>query len=155
MLVSLDTAYADTAAGDLSFTLSLPRLPALYSLALPDPGVSLHLLGASHQVVLDDRIETVACLPDGPAHLPERAEVDGLRFAAEVRRPGAAALSAEVAIVRRMVAADPYGLVGAFPGHPDAITALQVTRRAGRVGWRTWHAYPQTGELVLTRTEIG
>ena len=25
---------------------------------------------------------------------------------------------------------------------------------AGGLGWRTWHAYPQTNELVLTETVV-
>ncbi|BCB77596.1 DUF2617 family protein [Phytohabitans flavus] len=148
MLVHLDTPYADTTAGDLSFALGLPELPALHVLRLP--GLELRLLGASHQVVWTAAggarcVETVACLPGREPHLPSTLDSAGYRFESTVEEIDAAsALWAELA-------ADPQALVGVFPGDPNAVTAL----RADPQGWRTWHAYPQTGELVTTRTWLG
>lgn len=176
MLVTLETPYADTTAADLSFALGLPEQPALHVLDLTGAGVGdvalrLRLLGASHQVVLGvgDRevVETVACLPGRPADLPPlvREQAIGYRFTARVRRLDADAMSERVGRLRRELSDDPYALVGVFPGSPDAVTALQAwpgrpagttgPGAAGRVvGWRTWHAYPQTGELVETETEV-
>jgi hypothetical protein len=155
LLVSIDAPYADTTAGDLSFALGLPEQPALHVLALPDGGVQLRLLGASHQVVLAGRcIETVACLPGRPPSLPGAVEQDGYRFTAEVRHLDPPAMSAEVARLRARLSGDPYALVGVFPGSPEAVTALHAEVARGRTGWHTWHAYPQTGELVVTRTEV-
>jgi hypothetical protein len=38
---------------------------------------------------------------------------------------------------------------------PHAITALTVDVLAnGLLAWRTWHAYPQAGELVTTRSRL-
>jgi hypothetical protein len=159
VLVRVDTPYADTTAGDLTFALGLPEQPALHVLEIPVAGLRLRLLGASHQVVLAGRcIETVACVPGQPPSLPTAVDGDGYRFAARVRRLDRAAMSAAVSRLRRRLAGDPYALVGVFPGDPDAVTALRADVPAApdraRIGWRTWHAYPQTGELVITRTEV-
>lgn len=169
MLVALDTPYADTSAADLGFTVDAPEQPALHVLDVGDltDGGSrlwLRLLGASHQVVLRgpgiELIETVACLPDRHPDLPPTVEDPdtGYRFTARVLRLTAKDLAARTAALRADLADDPYALVGVFPGSPDAVTALRV--RVGpagsgpTVGWRTWHAYPQTGELVETETVV-
>jgi hypothetical protein len=45
--------------------------------------------------------------------------------------------------------------VATFPGGPLAITALLIQDLAGTTtGWLTWHAYPQTGELVETASVV-
>jgi hypothetical protein len=102
--------------------------------------------------------ETVACLPGRPPELPGAAhdEATGHRFTAEVLRLDRAELTDRVAGLRRELAGDPYALVGVFGADPDAVTALAVRPDcpAGTAGWRTWHAYPQTGELVLTETVV-
>ncbi|MFY1685855.1 DUF2617 family protein [Micromonospora sp. WMMD730] len=176
MLVSLDTPYVDTCAADLSLALGGPERPALHVRDLTLPGdvrLRLRLLGASHQVVLavpaagadataPDRpgglVETVACLPGRPPHLPGdlHDEAGGYRFAATVLRPAEGELHTRIAALRADLADDPYALVGVFPGDPDAVTALAVRpdAPAGTVAWRTWHAYPQTNELVLTETAV-
>jgi hypothetical protein len=155
VLVSIDAPYADTTAGDLCFALGLPEQPALHVLDLPPVGLRLRLLGASHQVVLAGRcIETVACLPGRPPSLPASVQDGAYRFAAAVYRLDRAAMSRAVARLRDRLAGDPYALVGVFPGDRDAVTALRARAGAGRTRWRTWHAYPQTGELVATRTEV-
>jgi hypothetical protein len=159
VLVRLDIPYADTTAADLSFALGLPALPALHVLAVPAAGLELRLLGASHQVVLAGRcVETVACLPGRAPHLPAAVDdpVFGYRFTAEVRRLAPADMAAEVAAITTRLAGDSDGLIGVFPGDPYAVTGLlaRVDPAAGTVGWRTWHAYPQTGELVVTATEV-
>ncbi|MGC4860078.1 DUF2617 family protein [Micromonospora sp. DT41] len=167
MLVSLDTPYVDTCAADLSLALGGPERPALHVRDLTLPGdvrLRLRLLGASHQVVLTDSAggdgltETVACLPGRPPHLPGTLhdEAGGYRFSATVLRPAAGELHARITALRADLAVDPYALVGVFPGDPDAVTALAVRTDPpdGSVGWRTWHAYPQTNELVLTETVV-
>ncbi|WP_431916906.1 DUF2617 family protein [Micromonospora wenchangensis] len=177
MLVSLDTPYVDTCAADLSLALGGPERPALHVRDLNLPGdvrLRLRLLGASHQVVLtlpagdapaadrpggaDGLVETVACLPGRPPHLPGDLydEEGGYRFTATVLRPAEGELHTRIAALRADLADDPYALVGVFPGDPDAVTALAVRADPpdGTVGWRTWHAYPQTNELVLTETVV-
>ncbi|SCE86058.1 DUF2617 family protein [Micromonospora mirobrigensis] len=161
MLVTLHAPYVDTSAADLSLTLGGPERPALHvrELTLPGgPTLRLRLLGASHQVVCGDLTETVACLPGRPPALPTALhdEATGYRFTAVVLRPPGDGLRARVAALRADLAGDPYALVGVFPGDPDAVTALAVRPRMpdGSVAWRTWHAYPQTNELVLTETAV-
>jgi hypothetical protein len=110
-------------------------------------------------------VETVACLPGPRPELPaELADpATGYRFTARVLRLDPAAMSARTAVLRRELADDPYALIGVFPGGPEAITALRLHRsrtpaeRAGgfvAIGWSTWHAYPQSGELVETETVV-
>ncbi|MEW2384080.1 DUF2617 family protein [Micromonospora sp. NPDC047707] len=165
MLVTLHAPYVDTSAADLSLALDDAERPALHVLDLDLPGgvhVRLRLLGASHQVVLrapgTTLTETVACLPGRRPDLPgalhdERA---GYRFTATVLRPESNGLRDRVAALRADLADDPYALVGVFPGDVDAVTALSVRPDPpdGALGWRTWHAYPQTNELVLTETVV-
>ncbi|MEK8143945.1 DUF2617 family protein [Streptomyces sp. M10(2022)] len=54
-----------------------------------------------------------------------------------------------------LVSDHPHGLAGTFPGSPHAFTAMLAQRTEGQVRWRTWHAYPQEGQLVVTRTRVG
>ncbi|MEV4753823.1 DUF2617 family protein [Micromonospora sp. NPDC049559] len=173
MIVTLDTPYADSRAADLSLTLDDVELPALHGLDVTGPGrvvVGLRLLGASHQVLLTaagtGRTETVACLPGTRPSLPGTLrEPDGrYHFSARVLRFAGAEFGRRVAALRAALADDPAALVGVFPGGPEAITALRVRfpehqergrgGRGGTVGWRTWHAYPQAGELVRTATVV-
>lgn len=151
--------FADSRAADLCLHHGLERLPALGTLVV-DPGVELRVLGASHQVVLDAAghpwSETVACLRGRAGELPARTEtrIGALvsRFSARRTRLDPAALAERVAALRLRCEEHPRALLGAFPGSPLAVTALLVD--AGGTGWRTWHAYPQTGELVETRTVV-
>jgi hypothetical protein len=162
VLITIDTPYADTTAADLSFALGLPEQPALHVLDLDLPGAALQLrlLGASHQVVLrnaeTELVETVACLPGRAPALPSTVDerATGYRFAATVLRLPPEEISARVAVLRSALADDPYALVGVFPGSADAVTALHARADDTCVGWRTWHAYPQAGELVETETVV-
>jgi hypothetical protein len=44
---------------------------------------------------------------------------------------------------------------GVFPGDPLAVTGVRARFRSPTVtSWRTWHSYPQTGELVVTCTRV-
>lgn len=98
----------------------------------------------------------VACLPvpapELPALVDRHAGGVDYRFSSEVRRPPADRFRAEVAALRERLAGDVHALVGVFPGDPDAVTGLLAEPGRGRVSWRTWHAYPGSHELVLTRT---
>ncbi|MGH4012591.1 MAG: DUF2617 family protein [Pseudonocardiaceae bacterium] len=163
MKALIATPFADSRAADLSLAYGLAPLPALGTHRVEQAGarIDLRVLGASHQVVLEVGgtrwSETVACLPDRPGSLPAHEQVDaGLlrsRFTASCLRLGPARLAEQVRAIARRCERHPGALVGTFPGSPLAITALLVADRAGwksGVGWRTWHVYPQTGELVTT-----
>ncbi|MFI0483737.1 DUF2617 family protein [Actinomadura sp. 9N215] len=179
MRTTLDAPYADARADALSFALGLPPLDALAVLPVERAGltVEFRLLGASHQVIAGPLSETVACLPGGAEPLPGRASTDvpgwTYEFAATT-----ATLSDDTAFCRAVEAvcarlADRGdALTGDFPGSRHAVTALAleqpIAERAvperlatetpaveeSGIGWRTWHAYPQTREIVMTRSRL-
>jgi hypothetical protein len=154
----IDTRFADSRAADLSLAYGLRPLPALgtHTVTLGGLTVELRVLGASHQVVLGDWSETVACLPGRPGALPAREErlVGDHRVTFEARVDRPADFGAEVAGVIAACEADPHALVAEFPGSPLAVTALSAAEVDGGVAWVTWHAYPQAGELVYTKSVV-
>ncbi|WP_037850786.1 DUF2617 family protein [Streptomyces sp. NRRL S-340] len=165
MLTTLNTSYTDTSAADLAWALGREPLPALAVLDLEMAGVNLQLrlLGASHQVLLEEErgacSETVACIAGSSTPLPlgvaKRVGDWEYEFAARVEEltPGSFAGRAQELLA--LVADHPHGLAGVFPGSPHAFTAMLAQRQDGQVHWRTWHAYPQDGQLVATRTRVG
>ncbi|MER5915545.1 DUF2617 family protein [Streptomyces sp. NPDC001982] len=165
MLTTLNTSYTDTSAADLAWALGREPLPALATLDLELTGtkLQLRLLGASHQVLLDEErgrcSETVACIAGSSTPLPlgvaKRVGDWEYEFAARVEllTPGSFAGRAQELLA--LVSDHPHGLAGVFPGSPHAFTALLAHRHEGQVHWRTWHAYPQDGQLVATRTRVG
>lgn len=165
MLTTLKTSYTDTRAADLAWALGREPLPALAELDLELSGakLQLRLLGASHQVLLEeDRgacSETVACMPGSSTPLPlgvERRLGDWeYEFAARVETLSQDSFAGRAQEVIALVTDHPHGLAGTFPGSPHAFTAMVAQRLDGQVGWRTWHAYPQEGQLVVTRTRVG
>lgn len=158
MRKTIDTRFADSRAADLSLAYGLRPLPALgtHTVTLGGLTVELRVLGASHQVVLGDWSETVACLPDRPGALPAREEqVVGdyvVSFEARCDRP--ADFAAAVSTVITACEADQNALVAEFPGSPLAVTALSAGSFGDGVAWETWHAYPQAGELVYTKSVV-
>ncbi|MEU0369277.1 DUF2617 family protein [Streptomyces sp. NPDC006283] len=158
--IALSTPYLDTDAEQLSFALGRPPLEALAVRDLTVAGldVQLRLLGASHQVFAGPVGETVACLPGVAGGLPDSAaqEFDGwgYRFSARVEHFAADEFSEQVARIRSRSGADPEALYGVFPGSPEAVTALIVERHGTGLGWRTWHTYPQSRQIVATHTRL-
>ncbi|KAB2365601.1 MULTISPECIES: DUF2617 family protein [Actinomadura] len=179
MRTVLDTPYRDARADGLSFALGLPPLDALAVLPVERGGltVQLRLLGASHQVIAGPLSETVACLPeDGGEPLPGSAAttLPGWSYdftATTAVHADDAAFARAVDAVCARLADRGDALTGAFPGSRHAVTALALEHagpdgaaaggtgaehpepRAG-IGWRTWHAYPQTREIVMTRSRL-
>lgn len=169
MLTTLNTAYTDTRSGDLAWALGRAALPALAVLDLEvgdgrrlRAQVQLRLLGASHQVLVDagpgQCSETVACLPGSKAPLPygvaRRIAAWDYEFTAGIETLSRRAFEARAQELLALVAEHPRGLAGTFPGDPNAFTAMLVQCGEGSVRWRTWHAYPQEGRLVTTRTRV-
>ncbi|MBA0052990.1 DUF2617 family protein [Streptomyces sp. AJS327] len=165
MLTTLHTAYTDTRAGDLAWALGREPLPALATLDLELSGatVQLRLLGASHQVLIEEEggscSETVACMPGSSSPLPlgvsKRLGDWDYEFAARVEKLSEGSFAGRAQELLALVADHPRGLAGTFPGAPHAFTALLVQRHEHQVHWRTWHSYPQEGQLVSTRTRVG
>jgi hypothetical protein len=156
VLLALDAPYADTRAADLRFAVGAPILPALRELAVDVGGVrvELRLLGASHQVRCGPHTETVAYLPALDSAVPPSLRLPGYHFRAEVRRLDPAAFAEHCADLRRRAEAEPHALAAVFPGARDALTVLAARPADGGAAWWTAHAYPQTGELVLTETTV-
>lgn len=158
MRAHIETRFADSRAADLSLAYGLRPLPALGTHRVTLGGVTLELrvLGASHQVVIGDWSETVACLPDRPGALPEReTRTVGdylVRFEASCSRP--ASFDETVSRIVAECEEDPHSLVAGFPGSPLAVTALSARPDKDGVRWETWHAYPQVGELVWTSSVV-
>ncbi|GGL89980.1 hypothetical protein GCM10010129_37300 [Streptomyces fumigatiscleroticus] len=165
MLTTLNTAYTDTRAADLAWALGLEPLPALATLDLElrDTHIQLRLLGASHQVLLEGDLgscsETVACIAGSSTPLPlgvaKRMGDREYEFAARVEVLSPNSFAGRAQELLALVADHPHGLAGLFPGSPHAFTALLAQHQDGQVQWRTWHAYPQDGQLVTTRTRVG
>lgn len=164
MLTTLKTTYSDSCADDLAWCLGREPLPALavMDLQLDSYTVQLRLLGASHQVIVEGRngscSEAVACIPGSRAPLPlgvaKRVGDWDYEFAARVETLSEGAFAGRAQELLALVADHPHGLAGTFPGSPYAFTAMLAQRQDGRIGWRTWHAYPQEGRLVVTRTQV-
>lgn len=165
MLRTLKTTYSDTRADDLAWCLGKEPLPALavLDLQLGSADVQLRLLGASHQIILDEgRVscsETVACIPGGRNPLPlgvsKRIGEWEYEFVTRVENLSQESFAGRAQELLALVAEHPYGLAGTFPGSPHAFTALLAQRQEDHVSWRTWHAYPQERCLVATRTRVG
>ncbi|MEV6105427.1 DUF2617 family protein [Streptomyces sp. NPDC051940] len=175
MLTTLQTSYTDTRAADLAWRLGMEPLPALavLPLRLDRTEVELRLLGASHQVLVEDSdgrcSETVACLPGSSTPLPLGVAKQlgdwEYEFGARVETLAPSAFEVRAQELLALVAEHPHGLAGVFPGSPYAFTALLAHRQDrgegvdgpswGRLAWRTWHAYPQEGRLVTTRSRVG
>ena len=166
MRASISAPFIDTKADDLVWTLTHPLIDPLATRTVEVAGrtVELRVLGASHQVVLHsgsgELVETVACLPGVPGGLPGDAEhplpgVGDYRFGSIVESLSRAELIHRVEGVQRETSNSSGGLLVAFPGDRLAITALHLTSGSGTsLRWRTWHAYPQSGELVTTTTTL-
>ncbi|MDI9883916.1 DUF2617 family protein [Streptomyces sp. HNM0645] len=165
MLTTLKTSYTDTRAADLAWALGREPLPALAELDLELAGtkLQLRLLGASHQVLLEGEhgicSETVACMPGRSTPLPlgvaRRLGHWEYEFAARVETLSEGSFAGRAQELLALVADHPHGLAGTFPGSPHAFTAMVAQQVDGQVRWRTWHAYPQEGQLVVTRTHVG
>ncbi|GAA4284602.1 DUF2617 family protein [Brevibacterium daeguense] len=170
MIESLSLPFADTSAAELTFARTLPRLPAVSSTVVPlAPNVRLELnvLGCSHQVIIVDGardvlVETLACLPGTPPDLPasdsrsdETTAGAGHSFRSRVERAEPRGFRRAVDRIVDTAQARPFHCIARFPGHPAAVTALALERpEAGGLRWRTWHCYPQHGEIVHTRTRV-
>ena len=154
MLIRLDLPFADVRAGDLVLALGEPAHPALETLRAGR--VELRLLGCSHQVLIDGGralSETVACIPGRAGALPDAVVGDGYAFAAEVECLAPAAYQARADALLRGAGEDGRALAGLFPS--AGATAFTLLRMCEPLAWETYHGYPQTGEIVVTRGRLG
>ncbi|MBK3606987.1 DUF2617 family protein [Streptomyces sp. MBT54] len=153
MLTTLQTAYSDTRAADLAWMGCCCRAAA---------GHTGHGLGTAPVLLQEEHggcSETVACMPGSSTPLPlgvsKRLGDREYEFAARVETLTQGQFAGRAQELLALVSDHPHGLVGTFPGSPYAFTAMLAQRTEGQVRWRTWHAYPQEGQLVVTRTRVG
>ena len=157
-------AFVDARARDLGLALDAPPQPALAALTGRHEGllVELRVLGCSHQALLGDPTrplsEVVSCRPaDGPG-MPQRLDrvtpAGRYAFASSVLTLSGRELERRARRVVETVDADPLGLAAAFPGLPNAFTAMRWWPEGGCLRWETWHSYPQTGEIVHTESVL-
>ena len=156
----LDVEFSDTRAGQLGFSLTAaPREP----LATADHTIgtltfSIRLLGASHQIVVHDDAhelcETVACLPDITTALPDSFQTDGYVFSSRVIECTPRAMTDMLGQIETEIEghanAGLPALLGRFPGSALAVTAVTGDFDDDALTWRTWHTYPQAGEVVIS-----
>jgi hypothetical protein len=169
VVLRLPAAFSDVSAADLRLGLDLPPQDALVTRTVADGerSLDLRILGASHQVLVIERgsvlcSETVACGTGagGPDDGLPRGRVTDLpgarhRFWSTTSHLAPDALRTHVDDLLATLAADPAAVCGVFPGDPLAVTGVQARFRSPRTAaWRTWHSYPQTGEVVVTCTRV-
>lgn len=173
MITTLEVPYVDSRAAGLGWALDLPPIEPLGRLVVRLASgwtLDLRVLGASHQVLasapgdVDAAVsEVVACgLVSGESMPPARAAefVAGYRyrFSSKVDVLSSSSFDLLVTRLHDRLAAAPHAVVGRFPGHPLAVTALvAVPPRTGSgvvARWRTWHAYPEAGEVVTTDSAV-
>ena len=160
----LDVAFSDTRAGQLGFSLTAAQREPL---AAADHTIgaltfSIRLLGASHQIVITDDAhelcETVACLPDITTALPDSFQADGYVFSSRVIECNSDAMADLLEQIESEVEgharAGLPALLGRFPGNELAVTAVTADTDDDALIWRTWHTYPQAGEVVVTSSRI-
>jgi hypothetical protein len=159
MQAILAVPYSDTSADQLSLSFDQPLLPALSTVRcrFGEVDVTLRLLGASHQVSAttqdDEIVETLACIPGLRGELPSKLQTARVSFRARTERHTVQSLAALGAGVSSQ-ATGPHALIGHYPGSPDAFTAIIAADLGDQVRWDTWHAYPQTGDVVITSTVL-
>ena len=161
----LDVPFADVRGDTLRWTLApIPCTPLASRTVDLGSGlmVTLSVLGASHQVVVRRHDlpllhETIACGIAEAEPLPETHAAGGYRLASQVEEMGPEELATQASRLVERLRERTDAVVAHFPGDPHAVTALALERsdeEAGvrRITWRTWHTYPQTGEIVATTT---
>ncbi len=169
MRTGIRVPFVDTCAADLTWTLDHPLITPLATrvVRVGTSVIEFRVLGASHQVRAADGVgadrllETVACLPGQEGTLPSRttdrvADTTGYRFTSTVETLAPDELHTRVKRLTADIDGRPDGLLATFPSDPLAVTAMAIHTPPGDpvIGWRTWHAYPQSGELVTTTTSV-
>lgn len=167
MILQLAVPFRDARAADLSLSVRLDRpapTPALASRILRVGSVRLDLrvLGASHEARLEHEAisisEVVACGADDGRPLPEHSDLAtddaSYRFAARTRACDAETLARLTRWLVTIAGRRPDSVAAQFPGSPQGLTALFAEVTARGASWRTWHVYPQSGEVVRTASHV-
>jgi Protein of unknown function DUF2617 len=169
--VELSIAALDNASDDLRFRFGeASQHPPLFTISNQHHGdaaqetIFVHVLGGSHRVEFtrgDTRIiEEVACetgaeIGDSIATLPRLWSSDNYEFRSAVRILSDDEIAEVANQLRATLSTNANAIVAQFPGHPDALTAVEILYRDDTVtGWNTWHLYPNAREVVETTSLI-
>lgn len=130
------------------------------------------MLGTSHQVRLRHGgrtfTETMACLdkesaPQGVRPVPPAQDLDtpapflaSYLFRSRTQNLSPKELQETVAGLVRLLGSYTRSLVAVFGEQDTAVTALawSVDEETGDLHWYSWHAYPEHGQLVETRSTV-
>ena len=100
----------------------------------------------------------MACRPGRAGRLPDRlsrvTSHGHYAFASSVLTLSGRELERRARRIVASVDTDPLGLAAAFPGLPNAFTAVRWWSDGGWLRWESWHSYPQTGEMVRTESAL-
>jgi hypothetical protein len=158
--INLSIAALDNAARDLRFRFGEASThPPLFTLTTPL--VVAHVLGGSHRIefTYHDKciVEEVACEPADSINTPSAqlpsAWSDGTyEFRSEVRILSPQQLGLVADQLQTTMCNNPTAIVAQFPGHPHALTAVQIGSSCNTFAatWQTWHLYPNQHEVVET-----
>lgn len=157
----LDVPFADVRGDTLRWTLDpFPCTPLASRTVDLGSGltVTLSVLGASHQVVVrrHDRPllhETIACGISDARRLPGEHTARSYHLTSQISAADPGQLAEEATALVERLSGRTDAVVAHFPGDPHAVTALALEGAGeGEITWKTWHTYPQTGEIVATTT---
>lgn len=157
----LDVPFADVRGDTLRWTLAPVECTPLASRTVGIGAgltVTLSVLGASHQVVVrrHDRPllhETIACGICDARRLPGEHTARSYHLTSQISVADPGQLAEEATALVERLGGRTDAVVAHFPGDPHAVTALALEGAGeGEITWRTWHTYPQTGEIVVTTT---
>lgn len=144
-------------ADALAFTLDAPLLEpvATRSRRVAGMDVELRLIETGHQMVTGALVETVAQLDDheGPLPYTLTREVGGwsFGFTADVYKRDYADFSRAVAFLRKYLNGRDDVLAAA---KGDELCGLLVRQVRRGLEWRTWHTFPDTRQIVSTRSRM-
>lgn len=147
-------------ADELSSTLDEPPLGPLAVRGWRIAGVDVQarLLPTGFQVVAGPCVETVAQLENRPGPLPYHLgrELGGWSYAftADVYRRDYADFTRAVAFLRRYLTGRDDALAASFPGRQDVLCGVLVRQVRRGLEWRGWHTFPDTRQVVSTRSRL-
>jgi hypothetical protein len=150
----------DVRADGLAFTLDLPPREALAVRAWTVAGVAIEarLLDTGHQVVAGPLVETVAQLDgfEGPLPYELHRESGGWSygFTADVYKRDYADFNRAAVFLRDYLKGRDDVLAAVFPQRKDELGGVLIRQVRRGLEWRAWHTFPQTRQIVSTRTRM-
>lgn len=159
-MLELSPPTVEIKADALSFTLDEPALgpTAVRGWRIAGVDVQARLLPTGFQVVAGPCVETVAQLEGRQGPLPYHLgrDVGGWShvFTADVYRRDYADFTRAVAFLRRYLTDRDDALAASFPGRQDVLCGVLVRQLRRGIEWRGWYTFPDTRQVVSTRSRL-